>query len=71
MKKAILICVLSVMVLAGCGGRRQSDNKCLYCNYVYAYDYQIDGQTVTFCEDCYEKEMEQNNQVKADLKSDI
>lgn len=69
MKKILLIALLSVMLLSGCGGRRQSKENCLYCNTTPAYEYEIDGTKMTLCEACYEKEMQQNIQVKEDMKN--
>ncbi len=67
MKKTLFIISLLIVILSGCA-RKQSTNSCLYCGANPAYDYEIDGNTVTFCVDCYEKEMEQNRQVKQDMQ---
>lgn len=69
-KTVLLISVLAVVLLSGCA-RKQSDSPCLYCGSNTAYDYEIDGNTVSLCNDCYKMEMEQNRQVKEDLKNGI
>ena len=69
MKKILLISLLLVILLSGCGGRRQSDVECLYCSSQNSYDYEIDGQTISFCDECYKKEMKQNIEAKTELKN--
>lgn len=68
MKKYLLIPLLSLMVLSGCGGRRQSDDACFYCSNLPAYNYDIDGNTMSLCDECYEKEMQQRAQDLENLK---
>ena len=68
MKKILLISLLLLMALSGCGSRKQSDSECLYCSSQASYDYEIDGNTISLCDECYQKEMDQHSQVQEDLK---
>ena len=72
MKKTLLvISVLAVLLLSGCLPSHVSKEQCFYCGTTPAYDYEIDGNRVTFCKECYEKEMEQNSIVKQELNNNI
>lgn len=70
MKKILLIiCVVSVL-LSGCGGPVASDEPCNNCGKRPAYIYEMNGLDAVFCKDCYEVELELEEQYKADLRNE-
>ena len=71
MKKSLLIICIVFVLLSGCGGPVASEEPCLYCSKKPAYLYDLNGQEITFCEECYKIEYENLQQDRLNLKNGI
>ena len=64
MKKYLLIILSALILLSGCSAPQVSKEDCLYCSNKPVYIYEINGQELSLCEDCYETELKALEQEK-------
>ena len=64
MKKCLLIILSSLILLSGCGAPHTSKEGCFNCSKKPAFMYQLNGQEISLCKDCYETELQALEQEK-------